>query len=101
MNPYLILGVPADADDARIRNAYLAAVRAAPPETHPTRFKEVAAAYDQIKDETRRLRHELFDTSPPGTSPLEVFLQHARLAPPALPPGFEPLKQFLRACAKP
>ena len=101
MNPYLILGVPVNADDARIRRAYLEAVREAPPETHPARFKAVAAAYDQIKDETSRHRHELFNTDSPGTSPLEVFLQHARLAPPATPPGLESLKQFLRACAKP
>jgi len=101
MNPYLILGVPGDAADARIRRAYLEAVRAAPPETHPARFKEVAAAYEQIKDESSRHRHELFNHDSPGASPLDVFLRYARLAPPAKPPGFEALKQFLRSCAKP
>jgi DnaJ-class molecular chaperone len=101
MNPYLILEVPPEADDARIRQAYLAAVRNAPPETHPERFKAIAAAHDQIKDEPSRLRHELFDTSTAGASPLAAFLNHARLAPPPPPPGFEALKQFLRSCAKP
>lgn len=99
MSPYLVLGVPADANDALIRQAYLAAVRSAPPETHPERFKEVAAAYDRIKDETSRLRYELFDTSVAGDSPLAAFLNHARLAPPA-PPSYEALKQLLRSGAK-
>lgn len=101
MNPYLILRVPEDADDARIRRAYLEAVRAAPPETHPERFKAVAAAYDQIKDEVSRYRYQLFNTDVPGETPLAVFQDYLRLAPPTTPPGFESLKHHLRACAKP
>ncbi len=101
MNPYLVLGVPRDADDVRIRRAYLDAVKLATPETHPVRFKEVAAAYDKIKDETSRCRYELFDTEAPGDSPLDAFVRHARLAVRPAPLGFEAMKEFLRACSKP
>ncbi|MGH7947010.1 MAG: DnaJ domain-containing protein [Opitutaceae bacterium] len=100
MNPYLSLGVPRNADDVRIRRAYLDAVKEAPPETHPIRFKEVAAAYEKIKDERSRHRYELFDTDSPGDSPLDVFLRHARLATRPAPPSFEAMKEFLRTCSK-
>lgn len=100
MNPYLVLGVPRDADDVRIRRAYLDAVKAAPPETHPARFKAIATAYDKIKDEPSRCRYDLFDTECPGDSPLDVFLRYARLTAPASPPDFETMKAYLRTCAK-
>jgi curved DNA-binding protein CbpA len=100
MNPHLTLGVPRDADDARIRRAYLDAIREATPETHPIRFKEIAAAYDKIKDAASRSRYELFDTDCAGDSPLEVFLRHARLTARSAPLGFEAMKEHLRACAQ-
>ncbi len=101
MNPYLVLGVPRDADDARIRRAYLEAIKIDTPETQPVRFKEIATAYDKIKDETSRCRYELFDIEAPGDSPLDAFLRHARLAARPTPLGFEAMKEFLRACSKP
>ncbi len=100
MNPYLVLGVPPDADDALIRRAYLDAVRAATPEGHPVRFQEVAAAYEQIKDAVSRHRYELFDTASPGDSPLDAFLRHARTQARMAPLGFDAMKEFLRASAK-
>ncbi|HEX9782126.1 MAG TPA: J domain-containing protein [Opitutaceae bacterium] len=100
MNPYLVLDVPPDADDARIRRAYLEAVKEATPETHPVRFKAIVAAYEKIKDEPSRYRYELFDMEPPGESPLDVFLRHARLTAQTAPPSFEVLKEFLRNSAK-
>jgi curved DNA-binding protein CbpA len=100
MNPYLVLRVPKDADDAHIRRAYLDAVRASPPEANPVRFKEVAAAYEKIKDAPSRCRHEAFDTQCPGESPLDAFLQHVRAAPPPPPLPFEAMKELLRSCAK-
>ena len=100
MNPHLVLGVPRDADDARIRRAYLDAVKEATPETHPARFKEIAAAYEKIKDETSRHRYELFNTECPGESPLDVFLRPARLATRPAPLSFEAMKELLRSCSK-
>jgi len=100
MNPFLVLGVPPEADDARIRRAYLDAVRAATPENHPVRFKEIVAAYEQIKDEVSRHRRELFDTAAAGDSPLDAFLRHARTQARTAPLGFDAMKEFLRASSK-
>ena len=100
MNPYLVLGVAPEADDATIRQAYLAAVRLTPPETHPDRFKEIAAAYEAVKDEASRHRYTLFNTECSGDSPLDAFLLHARLARPPAPLSFEAMKELLRQCAK-
>ena len=100
MDPYCLLGVPRDADDQRIRRAYLEAVKAATPETDPERFKLVSAAYELIKDETHRHAHELFHDDSPGSSPLNVFLRHVRGAARPAPMPLETLKEFLRSCSK-
>jgi DnaJ-class molecular chaperone len=100
MNPYLVLGVPRDADDARIRQAYLDAVKQAPPDTHPDRFHAVSEAYEKIKDEPSRMRYYLFHTDCPGDSPLDVFVRFHQTHGKLKPPPFETMKEFLRACAK-
>jgi curved DNA-binding protein CbpA len=100
MNPYLILGVPANADDQAIRRAYLEGIRQATPEKDPQRFKELTAAYDRIKDEESRYQYELFDMESPGGSPMEVFLKYARLCATPAPLPFEAFKEYLRSCLK-
>lgn len=100
MNPYLVLAVPRDADDQTIRRAYLEAIKVATPETDPGRFKELASAYEKIKDEARRNEYELFNTESPGESPLDVFVRYHELTPGLPPLSFEGMKEFLRACAK-
>jgi curved DNA-binding protein CbpA len=100
MNPYLVLGVPLEADDARIRQAYLDAVKTAPPETHPDRFKQIAAAYEAIRDEPRRIRHEFLGAECPANSPLDAFLRYAPFAPTPPPLSIEALKELLRSCSK-
>lgn len=100
MNPYLVLGVPRHSDDQGIRRAYLEAIKEATPETHPTRFQALVAAYEQIKDETSRHRHALFNRECPGDSPVDAFLRHVRTAPRPAPLPFEAMKEFLRLCSK-
>jgi curved DNA-binding protein CbpA len=100
MNPYLLLGVPRDASDQAIRQAYLNAVKEATPETDPERFKAVNGAYEQIKDQTSRRGYELFHSDSPGESPLAVFAGHVRFSPKPAPLSFEAMKEFLRACSK-
>ncbi len=95
MNPYLILGVSPSADDAAIRQAYLAAVRQSPPDTHPERFQAVSAAYDRIKDESSRLHYLLFDLECNADSPLDTFLRFVRARPPE-PLPFERMREWLR-----
>ena len=100
MNPYVVLGVPQNADDPQIRRAYLEAVKEATPETHPARFKALTEAYEKIKDETHRHRYELFTLDCPGDSPLDVFLRHIRLSAQPAPLSFEAMKELLRSCSK-
>lgn len=64
-DPYRQLGVPETADDHTIRAAYLAAIRACPPERDRQRFEQVRAAFEAISSEARRHAHALFDTQVP------------------------------------
>jgi DnaJ-class molecular chaperone len=92
--------VPLEADDQVIRRAYLDAITLAPPDLAPTRFQAIHAAYEQIKDEASRHRYTLFNRTPPGDSPLDVFVRHARLRGQVQPLPFDIMKDLLRACSK-
>ncbi|MCS6852761.1 MAG: J domain-containing protein [Gemmataceae bacterium] len=59
-DPYSVLGVSADADDATIRERYVHPVREFPPEQHPDKFAAIRAAYEQLRDTKRRLGRRLF-----------------------------------------
>jgi curved DNA-binding protein CbpA len=100
MDPYLVLGVPPDANDRQIRQAYLDALKTASPDRDPKRFQAINAAYERIKDRASRHRFLLFDQTPPGESPLDVFQRAAPHLPMPKPLGFERMKDFLRACVK-
>jgi curved DNA-binding protein CbpA len=60
-DPYAVLGLSPDSDDAAIRRRYLELVRQYTPEHHPKKFAEIRAAYEQLKDLSTRLRHRLFE----------------------------------------
>lgn len=60
MNPFEILGVTEDANDAEIKQAYLAKVKERPPERDQQQFKEIHDAYISIKDDKSRLSYQLF-----------------------------------------
>lgn len=77
-DPFLVLGVPLDADDARIEAAYLDGIRRAPPERDPARFEALRAAYERIRTRRDRIAHKLFDVAPP--TPEDIL---DRAAPPA------------------
>lgn len=64
-DPYLILGVPIDADDARIEAAYLAGIGRYPPDVDPDGFEALRGAYEKIRTRRDRIAHHLFDTTPP------------------------------------
>jgi curved DNA-binding protein CbpA len=98
MNPYLILRVSPNANDAEIRRAYLDAIRKFPPESEPERFQAISHAYEQIRDGKSRLKYLLFDRAPSGTAPLEVFAKFCAAAPVEKPLDFEAMKAFLRSC---
>src|SRR6516162_2161157 len=60
-DPYQVLGLPPEADDEAIRRRYLELVRQNSPEHHPEKFAAVRAAYEQLRDQSTRLRHRLFE----------------------------------------
>jgi curved DNA-binding protein CbpA len=62
-DPFTALGVADDADDAEIRQRYLALVREFPPDRAPERFQELRAAYDALSDERKRLETKLLHTN--------------------------------------
>jgi len=64
-DPYLILGLGRDADDAAVETAYLEGIKRCPPERDPERFQALRAAYESLRTRRDRLTHDLFDTSPP------------------------------------
>ena len=72
MNPFAVLGLDENAGDAAVRSAYLAAVRAHPPDRDPVEFQRIRKAYDAIRDEERRLELRLF--GPPPLDRLEALL---------------------------
>ena len=59
--PYEVLGLPRTADEAETRRRYLELVRQFPPDRDPSRFAEVRAAFDQIRDPVRRLKAQLLE----------------------------------------
>ncbi|MGA2262446.1 MAG: DnaJ domain-containing protein [Acidobacteriota bacterium] len=99
MNPFQILGVAPSAGDTEIRQAYLEAVREAPPDVNPERFAALSRAYEMIKDERTRLRYILFHKECPGDSPLDALVHRARLQGPPRPLGLDAMKEFLKKCA--
>ena len=100
MNPYLVLGVAEDADDATLRRAYLEAVRIWSPEHHRERFQAITSAFEKLKDPAARTQYQLFDRTPPADSPLDLLCRWANLPGRIQPLSFEALKTHLRACSK-
>lgn len=71
-DPYLVLGVDADAGDEQIRAAYLARLKQYPPDRSPVEFERVRDAYDLLRDRRRRAEHTLFSINPDQS--LEMLL---------------------------
>jgi curved DNA-binding protein CbpA len=76
-DPYELLGVPVDADEAQVRQRYLELVRENPPDRAPEQFREIRAAYDAIRDPARRLEARIFEIRS-RTDGLEVIADQLR-----------------------
>jgi curved DNA-binding protein CbpA len=82
-DPYLILGLAPDADDAAVERAYHDGIRRCPPERDAARFAALRAAYEQLRTRRDRLAHDLFDTTPPDAG--DVLEKAAAVAAPGRP----------------
>src|ERR1700722_13888449 len=60
-DPYKVLGIATDSDDATIRRRYLELVKQFSPEHHPEQFAAIRTAYESLRDLTTRVRHRLFE----------------------------------------
>lgn len=60
-DPYAVLGLSPDSDDAHIRRRYLELVRQFSPEQAPEKFSTIREAYDSLKDLNTRLHYRLFE----------------------------------------
>jgi curved DNA-binding protein CbpA len=95
-DPYTVLGLPPDADDAAIRKRYLELTREFTPEHHPERFAAVRAAYDRIKNLDSRVRYRLFDVGKEDT--IEALIEEAACRSPRRRVG---LRELLAAVLPP
>ena len=75
IDPFQVLDLPAEADDAAIRARYLELVRRWPPEQAPERFAAIRGAYEKVRDRDARLRHRLFDAG--RTASMDGLIEEA------------------------
>jgi curved DNA-binding protein CbpA len=59
-DPYEVLELTHAADEAEIRQSYLARVRKYPPDLAPEEFARTRAAYDALRDPVQRIETLLF-----------------------------------------
>lgn len=94
MTPFAVLGVAASAGDAEIKKAYLAQVRLHPPDRDPEAFQRVRAAYEAVRGQKERLRHELFHVGMPDP---QALARHLIQGKGARPPDAAALRELLAA----
>jgi len=69
-NPYQVMELAPAATEEEIRHAYFRLVREHPPERDPDQFKRIRAAYEILRDPTRRAEWDLFvAVQPPDPLP--------------------------------
>lgn len=85
-----ILEVEPDADNARIKSAYLTMVKRYPPEQFPEEFQRVYRAYELIKTTEDRLKYRLFHCSCPKPSDIaSLLLDNSKKNEPPMPDNFQ------------
>lgn len=61
-DPFAVLGISENADDAAIKQRYLTLVRTFPPDREPDRFQEIRRAYEAVRTKRGRLEVQLLQT---------------------------------------
>ncbi len=59
-DPFVTLGLPDNATDADVRQAYLRMIRRFPPERSPKAFQAISEAYEAAKTEVGRAKIRVF-----------------------------------------
>jgi hypothetical protein len=77
-NPYQLLGIDHNADDAAVRAAYLRAVQLCPPDRDAERFAALRRAFDALATERLRVANALFDKDPPTLAAMVHLLESGR-----------------------
>lgn len=93
--PYEVLDIADNADDGRVRKAYLAMVRRYPPERFPAEFQRIHQAYELIKTEEDRLAYRLFHCECPTTADIAALVLRQ-----ATPPGRPSAEEFQQKFAR-
>ncbi len=83
---YAVLGVGPDADDERVRAAYLARLKQFPPDRSPGEFERIRDAYELLRDRRKRAEYMLFscDIEAPLDSLLDSSDNDRRFAGPGV-----------------
>lgn len=82
-DPYLILGLEPDTDDAAVVRAYHDAIRRCPPERDAERFSAIREAFEALRTERARLAYDLFDRTP--VAPADILDRAAPVGAPRRP----------------
>lgn len=69
-NPFEILEVAEDADDAAIKKAYLKKVKEYPPERQAETFQKIRSAFEAIESDKQRRQYRLFHAETPDLASL-------------------------------
>ncbi len=83
-NPFQILGLAGDADEAALRARYLELVRENPPEKKPERFRQIHAAYQIASDPLKFAVHLLTQPEEDDFLSWSEIIQFERTNPPRL-----------------
>jgi curved DNA-binding protein CbpA len=77
IDPYELMELSPEADEAQVRRRYLELVREYPPDRAPERFAEIRAAYDTLRDPARRLQAKVLEVHSRNDS-LEAIAEQLR-----------------------
>jgi hypothetical protein len=86
-DPFAVLGLPRQANEAEVRARYLELVKQFPPDTQPDKFREIRAAYEATKDPLVVARQLIEPPGEEGLSWAEAIAAQKKI-PPRLTPVF-------------
>ena len=99
-DPYEILNLNPNCDDAQVRRAYLDKIKEFPPEQFPEQFRIISEAYELVKEQKNRLEFSFLDKDPGAESPIDTLRQPQILKALRQPPSLPIMQEYLRQCMK-